>query len=281
MKSSDKRILLILGGVIALGALWFGVISPKRAALGELDTQVAEKQALVTQQEATAATAATAKKDYESDYRELITLGKAVPADDDASSLIDQIDGLAADTGVDFIGLQLSEDGGAGDAAAPPDAAATNAAAGNAEGSEPAPGGAPATPTAAPATETSAADLPLGATVGPAGLPVMPYELTFRGTFFEIADFIAAIDDMVETGATGIAVDGRLLTIDGFELQPDEDKGFPELAVLMAVTSFVAPADQGLTGGATPAAPVPGAPTPAAAPPAASPTPAPTAAVAP
>ena len=52
MKSSDKRILLIVGGVIALGALWFGLISPKRAALGELDAQIAEKQTLVTQQEA-------------------------------------------------------------------------------------------------------------------------------------------------------------------------------------------------------------------------------------
>jgi hypothetical protein len=269
------------------------VISPKRGELSDLNSQVAEKQASVTEQEATATSAAAAKQSYESDYRALITLGKAVPADDDSSSLIAQIDDLAGSTGVDFIGLQLSE--GGTDSAAPPDASATNAAApppsGDpaASGAAPASGdpaaasGAPATPTAAPATETAAADLPLGATVGSAGLPVMPYELTFRGTFFEVADFIAALNGMVKTKTSGIAVDGRLLTVDGFELQPDEDKGFPELSVNLTVTSYVAPPDQGLAAGATPAAPVPGAATPAATPatPAAPTTPTPTAAVTP
>ena len=45
------------------------------------------------------------------------------------------------------------------------------------------------------ATEASAATLPLGATVGPAGLAVMPFALTFSGDFFEIADFLAASTD--------------------------------------------------------------------------------------
>ena len=110
----------------------------------------------------------------------------------------------------------------------------------------------------------------------------MPYDLTFRGTFFEVADFLAGIDDMVRTNPSGITVDGRLLTVSGFELQPDEDRGFPELSVNLNVTAYVAPADQGATGGATPATPAPGAATPAATPPAASSTtPAPTAAVTP
>lgn len=290
MKSSDKRILLILGCLVAVGALWFGLISPKRAELSELDGQVSEKQAAVSELEANAMTAAAAKESYNADYRELITLGKAVPADDDASSLIDQIDGLAAKAGVEFIGLELQQ-GGGGDTAPPPEDTATTgtteapAASGDAAASESATtGGDAATPaptTPVPATETAAADLPLGATVGAAGLPVMPYEFTFRGTFFQVADFLESLDGMVKTGASGITVAGRLLTVDGFALRPDEDQGFPQLSVSLNVTTYVAPADQGLTGGATPATPAPGAATPATTPPA-TPAPAtPTAAVTP
>ena len=290
MKSSDKRILMVIGGLLAVGALWFLLISPKRAELSDLDKQVAEKQATVSEQEATATTAQAAKEGYDTDYRALITLGKAVPADDDVSSLIDQIDGLATETGVEFIGLQLGAGGGDPSAIVPADAAGTNAAGGDAaaegegetEGGDAAAGDAPATPTAAPATETAAAGLPLGASVGPAGLPVMAYDLTFRGTFFEVADFMAAINGMVKTGAAGITVDGRLITINSFELRPDEAKGFPELSVTLSATTYVAPADQGATGGATPATPDPSAATPAATPPAGTPaTPAPTAAVTP
>jgi Tfp pilus assembly protein PilO len=288
VKGSDKRILLIFGAIVMLGALWFGVISPKRAHLGELSDDVATKQAEVTQQEATATTAASAKKTYESDYQQLITLGKAVPADDDVSSLIDQIQGLADQSGIDFLGLSLDESGGSAAAPAP-----TSSSSGATTGTTPPPSGdtassgdtsstgsneaATATQTAAPATETAAADLPLGATVGAAGLPVMPYALSFRGSFFEIADFMAAIDKMVRTDAEGVQVDGRLLTVDGFDLHPDE-AGTGELSVTLNVTSYVAPADQGETAGATPTTPAPDAAAPAATPPA---TPAPpTAAVA-
>ena len=61
--------------------------------------------------------------------------------------------------------------------------------------------------------------LPLGAAVGSAGLPTMPYDLTFTGDFFDIADFMAGLDAMVKVDGKGIGVDGRLLTIDGFSLQ--------------------------------------------------------------
>ena len=40
----------------------------------------------------------------------------------------------------------------------------------------------PATP-----TEAAASLMPLGASIGPAGLAVMPYNLIFNGTFFQIA----------------------------------------------------------------------------------------------
>jgi hypothetical protein len=280
VKSSDKKILMVVVGVVLLGVLWFGLISPKRAQLGELDGEVSTLQTEVTEKEQAATAAAGAQETYESDYRELISLGKAVPADDDSSSLIDQIDVLATDAGVEFIGLELTPGAGGGEAApapapaapaapADPEAEAVDSAGENAASGDVA----AAAGAAAPATETAAATLPLGAAIGPAGLPVMPYTLTFRGSFFDVADFLAAIDGMVKTGPDGVTVDGRLLTVDGFDLHPDED-GSDALFVTLTVTSYVAPADQGLAGAATPTAPVAaGTPaTPATSDPAAAPT---------
>ena len=107
------------------------------------------------------------------------------------------------------------------------------------------------TPAPAPvATEAAAASLPIGATVGPAGLPVMPYELQFQGDFFQIADFVAGLDKGVSAGKKGeVSVDGRLMTVDGFSLTRDLQKGFPSLLANFAVTTYVTPTEEGLTAG--------------------------------
>ena len=50
---------------------------------------------------------------------------------------------------------------------------------------------------------------------------------------------------------------GRLLTVDGFALEPDDELGFPLLKGTFAITTYLTPAGQGVTAGATPAAPAP------------------------
>ena len=110
------------------------------------------------------------------------------------------------------------------------------------------------------ATESTAANLPLGASVGAAGLPTMPYDLTFEGSYFDVANFLKGVDDLVHLRESGqVAADGRLLTIDGFSLSPaeDTDPSNPTLEVKLTVTSYVTPSDQGLTAGATPGGPAP------------------------
>ncbi len=248
MKSSDRTIVLVVLGLAVVAGLWFGLISPKRSEVAKLDDEVATQQAAVSQQEQLALAAVEAKDDYKADYERLIVLGKAVPGDDDVASLMDQVNGLAERAGVTFSGLKLSADAATTDIAAP---AATETPPSDQPADTP-------VPTPAPATETAVAGLPLGATVGPAGLPVMPYDLTFKGTFFDIADFMAGLDGLVRAGERDLGVDGRLLTVDGFSLAPDPNVGFPTLVASLRVTTFVAPADQGLTAGATPATPAPG-----------------------
>jgi Tfp pilus assembly protein PilO len=97
--------------------------------------------------------------------------------------------------------------------------------------------------------------LPIGATVGSAGLPTLPYSLTFRGTYFEIADFMAGIDALVKTGKGRIQSDGRLVTIDSFTLAPVSSGAAGTLSATLSVTTYLTPADQGLTASATPSGP--------------------------
>jgi hypothetical protein len=123
----------------------------------------------------------------------------------------------------------------------------------------PADGSVPASTPISP-TEAAASTLPLGATIGPAGLAVMPYTLTFDGEFFEIADFIKGLDELVKTTNENVAVDGRLITIDSFSLSPHPTEGFPTLEASFSVTTYLTPPDQGVTAGATPASPAPATP---------------------
>ena len=99
----------------------------------------------------------------------------------------------------------------------------------------------------APATESSAASLPIGAVVGPAGLATLPYTLTFKGGFFDIANFIGGVDNLVQPTASGVRVtpDGRLFTVDGFALNGGLPGSSPRLKANFAVTTYATPADPG------------------------------------
>jgi hypothetical protein len=248
MKSSDRTILIGVAGLALVAAFWFLILSPKRQEASDLQTQVAGLQVQVAEAEQAAATGQQAKADFSSNYRKLLTLGKAVPVDADTPSLLAQLQTLSVRSGVDFRSITLGAASG-GPAAAP--AVPT----------------APTTTATATASEAAAALLPIGAAVGPAGLPVMPYELTFDGGFFQIADFFGRVDGMVDSHGDKTSVNGRLLTIDGFDFAPGA-AGLPSLTATVNATSYLTPVDQGITAGATPAGPAPGTATPATTPPA-------------
>ena len=265
MKRSDLMIVAGLGLVGLVAAFWFVVLAPKREEANELGTQVEELQAAVSDAEQLAAAAAAAEKDYGRNYHRLVVLGKAVPEDADTPSLLVELQRIADDDNIDFESITLAEGSGAAAEAAqvatPPPLTEPGA---EASGDEATPA---AETTVAPATEATAATLPIGATVGPAGLPVMPYDLAFSGGFFEVADFLAGLDELVEARGGNARVQGRLLTVDGFALAPVDDTtgssgADPKLTVSLTVTTYLTPAEQGLVAGATPGAPAPTTPAP-------------------
>lgn len=249
MKSSDRAMLIGLL-ILGIGALfWFMLLSPKRQEAAKLDDQIAQARSEVDQAEATVAAAQQAEAQYRSNYRTVVTLGKAVPSDSDTPSLITQLQTLSDRAGVEFRELELTT--GGSEAPPPPTEQTTT------DQSQAASGAAPATPAAAPApaTEASAATLPLGASVGPAGLPIMPYKLVFRGDFFEMADFLAGLDGLVGERGEKLEVGGRLVTVNGFTMAPPAGDPNGKLEMELTMTTYVTPESEGVTAGATPAAP--------------------------
>jgi Tfp pilus assembly protein PilO len=253
MKASDRRVLMALPVVALIAAFWFLILSPKREEASSLQGDVAQLESEVTAAQQLADAAEQARKDFPEDYQKVVTLGKAMPQDDDTASLFARLGGISRNAGVEFVSLELKSTSETPEAPPPSPTGETPSVA------EPPPeaGDASATVAAAPATESAAAALPIGAAVGPAGLPVMPYSLKFRGDFFHVADFIHGLDSGVSTGQEKVTVDGRLITIDGFSLKGDAERGFPFLDASFAVTTYLAPETQGLTAGATPSGPAP------------------------
>jgi Tfp pilus assembly protein PilO len=244
LKSTNGLIvaMLIVAGVAI--AFWMVALSPKREEAAKLDTRIGQLEASIALHRAEVTEGEAARDEFSSDYQQLVVLGKAVPGDDDTASLLVQISHIADRTGVEFRDLKLNSNSGSGAAPAAP-----------AES-----GAEPVSP-----TEAAASLLPLGAAIGPAGLAVMPYTLTFNGSFFKIADFIKEIDSLVKTSNEDVTVDGRLLTLDAFSLAADADKGFPALEVTFAVTTYLTPPSEGETAGATPSNPGTALATPASA----------------
>ncbi len=267
MKRNERMILV---GFVVLGlmvAFYLLVLTPKQHEASQLQTQVDDLKSSLSQAQQEATAAESARRSFGIDYRRLVVLGKAVPADSDQTSLLVQLQHLADESGVQFNAFDLSD---ASTSAAPSTATSTST---SSPGTSTSTDSSSTTSTTSSSTTTASAvpseaavsTLPIGASVGPAGLPVMPYTLGFKGGFSQIADFMQRLDSMVGMKGNLVDVKGRLLTVDGFKLTA-APPGSPDAGTLTAeldVTSFVTPADQGITGGASPTGPAAATPTPA------------------
>jgi hypothetical protein len=278
MKSTDRLILLALPVLAVIIGFYVLVLSPKASDAGDLQSQVDELQTSLATSQQEIATGQAARKDFHANYSDLVSLGAAAPAEDDQATLVYDISELGQKNAVRFRSFQVTQTSGSStDAAAVPPAtttpttpsttppATTPPATTPPATTPPATGTTDTTttsttataPTDATATEATAALLPLGATVGPAGLPLMPYDFKFSGNFFDVADFFKDLDDQVQVtdSPSGPDVNGRLMTIDGFALTADPAKGFPSVQADFSVTTYVVPAEQGVDAGASPTGP--------------------------
>ncbi len=283
MRRNELTTVLSLAIIGLIVGVWLVVLAPKRDQAASLKKDVDQLQLQLDQAQQAAAAGAQEQKSFPDDYRKLVVLGKAVPEDGDQASLLVQLQQLADRSGVGFQSIDLADAAGSATTPAPAPATSTSPTSSTSTSSTAtgdtsttstptsttgassteSTGAVPAAPTP-DATEASAATLPIGASVGPAGLGVMPYELTFTGQFFQIADFMKGLDAMVHTRHGTVGVTGRLLTVDAFTLAPiqastnaDTFTLVPTLTADLSVTTYVTPPDQGITAGATPTGPAP------------------------
>lgn len=251
--ASTNRILASTLIVAALAiAFWVLLLGPKREEAAELSARVDTLNVSLEEARSSVIQARATKREFPADYRQLVVLGQAVPASDETASLVVELNRIAADAEVEFDSIKLE---GASESAVPTPAPTAATAPTTVNPNEPT-SAVPASATIPP-TEIAASMLPLGASVGSAGLGAMPYSLSFRGDFFHVADFIRGVDQLVRTTNSKVAVDGRLVTLDGFALTADAERGFPYLDANFKVTTYLVPPSQGLTAGATPTEPVP------------------------
>lgn len=231
MTARDRTVLIVVGLVAAMAAFWFLAISPKRKDADALGAQISQAQARLDAAQQSAASAQAAKANYRTDYATVARLGKAVPVDDEMPSLVYQLEQTAKANHITFNSIKLTGGGGSSS-------------------------GSPATASGSSATpgSTVSAALPPGATVGAAGFPTMPFSFNFTGTYFDMQRFIKALDGYTAVNGKSISVRGRLLTVDGIALDAGP-KGFPQVDASVVVTSYLLPSDEGLTNGATAAAP--------------------------
>lgn len=234
---AKKQTNLLIGAMLLIavvaGAFWIMVLSPKRDEVKKLDAKVKAVESSLAQHQSEIAASEEARKEFPVDYQHLVVLGKAVPPSDETPSLLVQLTRISKQAGVRFATLSLQSEGTGGGEAAPAAASGETVS----------------------ATEAAASLMPLGASVGPAGLAVMPYSLTFTGSFFNIADFIHGLDALVKTNNEQVGVNGRLVTINGFSLGENPEAEFPSLAATFSVTTYLTPPSEGTTAGASPEGP--------------------------
>jgi hypothetical protein len=242
MGSSTRPIVAILVVAAAAIAFWTLALSPKRDEADRLGRQAEQLSTSIATARSELAQATAARQSFPAAYHQLVEVGQAVPSSDETPSLLIELDSIATRSKVKFDSIQL-EGGGGGSGEVPVAPEAGSAA--------------------VPATEVEAALLPLGASIGTAGLAIMPYTLTFEGTFFQIGSFIGRIDGLVRSKKTGVAIDGRLVTINGFSVasatsegaEEEGELGPPKLKATFSVTTYLTPPGQGVTAGASPSAP--------------------------
>ena len=260
LSSRDKKLLTFLVPVILVVAYWFMLLAPARQEAAKLGDDLAKQEQTRDQLQAQVSQLGQARADFATDYATVVELGKAVPSTVDMPSLIVQLDKAAHGTGIAFERINAGDRLPAGAAAAPaagkPPVAAGGEKASTGEGkaTEKANDTKAQGDSAAAAPPAGATPPPAGSgkTSGVPGLDTVPLEFTFRGDFFELADFFHRLKRFVHVASDGVDVRGRLMTIEGLTFKA---AGFPRLEAQVTANVYLAPKQEGATAGATPRGP--------------------------
>jgi Tfp pilus assembly protein PilO len=219
---SNKILLSVVALGAAIAAFYFFVLSPEREQLAKLDTDIAAQEAAVEQARLTLAGYEEAKKTYKRNYATLARLGKAVPTDDDVTSMMVQLESTADRSGVNFDKIELGTSLGGGS----PQTAATPA-------------------------EGQLASAPGTVPVAGGVLSAMPFSFGFTGSYFDLTAFFARLEHFVREKNEKLDSTGRLLRLESVTIAPAV-AGFPDMQAQITAATYIVPPVQGVTESAAP-----------------------------
>lgn len=219
MTKRDRIVLVALVAIAIVAGVYLKVVSPERTRASEVQSKVTTAEAALSRANAELAEAKQAEQRFSAAYTNLVSLGEAVPAAQEVSSLVYGIDRAAGKAKVKFLSVTAS--GAASTASTEPAATEATASAG-------------------------------------AGFEQLPFTFTFTGSFFDLFHLMQKLQGFTVTTSSGeVEVSGRLLTINGLTLQAATSgvAGSTELTGTVTATAYVLPAGETTTAGATPSAP--------------------------
>jgi Tfp pilus assembly protein PilO len=282
----DRKILMLIIPLVVLAGYWFLILGPKRDEASVAADELAQQEQRLDTAKAAAEQAKSAQNAFESDFTEVVRLGKAIPASVDMPSLIVQLDRAAEGTDIHFTKIATGERDAS---AAPVPATPAPSTDSSASGAPVAAGGETASSSSGTAVEsannaqatanqnaanaeqsgvaptdtqtstggvdpTAAATTDATGATTTTGLETVPLELEFVGDFFDLADFFHDVKRFVRVANKNVLVGGRLLTVEGVQWASDAEL-FPRLKATIKATVYLAPKSEGTTAGATPQGP--------------------------
>jgi Tfp pilus assembly protein PilO len=212
---SNKILLSVVALGAAIAAFYFLVLAPKRDEVAKLDSEIATQEAAIEQARLTLAGYEEAKKTYKRNYATLARLGKAVPTDDDVTSMMVQLEATADRSGVNFETIELGTGVGSGS-------------------NEPAAPG-----------EGQLASAPGAIPVAGGVLSAMPFNFSFSGSYFDLTAFFARLERFVNDKNKQLDSTGRLLRLESITISPSQ-LGFPDMKAEITAATYIVPPVEGV-----------------------------------
>lgn len=117
MTARDRIVIIVLAGLVVLGAAWLMVVSPERKKAAQVQAKVQSARAELSAAQSKLAEAQQDEKRYAAAYSSIVSLGQAVPAESEVSSLVYELDHATSKDKVDFESITSGGAGGASSSA--------------------------------------------------------------------------------------------------------------------------------------------------------------------
>ncbi len=108
MTARDRIVIVALAALAVLAAVWLLAVTPEREKAAKLGGQVSAAEAQLVAAESQVASARSAQAGYPTAYTSLVSLGKAVPIDQEVPSLIYQLAQASNQKQVEFTSITTS-----------------------------------------------------------------------------------------------------------------------------------------------------------------------------